>query len=72
MKRNCCEERQKREHILLAATVVAEKMELKLTPGRILGLKFTMSLTDMVLYSKLKFVKFWLRNVHVIKYVFLL
>lgn len=72
MKRSCCEERQKREHILLAAMVVAEKMELKLTPGRILDLKFTMSLTDMVLYSKLKFVKFWLRKMHVIKCVFLL
>ena len=57
---------------MLAAIVVAEKMELKLTLGRILGLKFIMSLTDMVLYSKLKFVKFWLRNLHVIKYVFLL
>jgi len=29
-----------------------------------------MSLTDMVLYSKLKFVEFWLRNVHVIVFFF--
>jgi hypothetical protein len=67
MKRSCCEERQKKGHILLAAIVVAERMELKLTPGRTLGLKFTMSLTATVLYSKLKFVKFWLRNMHVVK-----
>jgi hypothetical protein len=54
MKRSCCGERQKRGNLLLAAIVVAEKMELRLTPGRIQGLRFTMPLTDMVSYSKLK------------------
>jgi hypothetical protein len=54
MKRSCCEERQKRGHLLSAAIVVAEKRELRLTPGRIHVLKFTTPLTAMVSYSKLK------------------
>jgi hypothetical protein len=57
MKRSCCEERQKRGHLLLAAIVVVEKMEPKLTPGRIQHLRFTMSLIAMVSYSKLKVCK---------------
>jgi hypothetical protein len=57
MKRSCCEERQKRGNLLLAAIVVVEKTELKLTPGRIQLLRFTMLLIAMVSYSKLKFSK---------------
>jgi hypothetical protein len=57
MKRSCCEERQKRGQLLSAAIAVAEKMELKLTPGRIRHLRFTIPLIAMVSYSKLKICK---------------
>lgn len=42
---------------MLAAIAVVEKTELKLTPGRIRPLRFTMPLIAMVSYSKLEFSK---------------